>query len=460
MNESMDRVVADWLQEGPERGPRDGLERTLAATRRVGQRPGWALPERWLPMQLTMTRRTSQRPIFTIAALALLIVALVATALYIGSQWRLPRSPFGNGAVVWAAGGDLLIADQLDGTPRTLVAGPEADSDPVFSPQGERIAFVRGSRDDDVRLIMTVRPDGSDIAELAAVDSLFVALDWAPDGSVLLASGERRYEVYAGGSRSELGVGPDHRRLYVVKSDGSGSRLLDPGPGVIAGTGAWRPDGRHIAFIGWQEERHVADVYVADADGSNVRRLPTEPMTGWGELDDLEWSPDGTHLSISRADDGAKLSIADIDADGALAGVRRLTLDPGLTVDPTWSPDGSRLAYLLVQSSAARVAIVDADGSGHRLVGPTLAYQPVLEFTAPLWVLDTDGYFGHTDRSVRPLWPTSATDVTWSPDGRSVVVTGDTLISRRPPKSWLVDVATGEQTEVHTPVASWQRSVP
>ena len=45
MNESMDRVLADWLNEGPENGPREGLERTLAATRRVGQRPGWTFPE-------------------------------------------------------------------------------------------------------------------------------------------------------------------------------------------------------------------------------------------------------------------------------------------------------------------------------------------------------------------------------------------------------------------------------
>ena len=40
MNESMDRVLADWLREGPESGPREGLERALAATRRVGQKPG------------------------------------------------------------------------------------------------------------------------------------------------------------------------------------------------------------------------------------------------------------------------------------------------------------------------------------------------------------------------------------------------------------------------------------
>ena len=66
MNESMDRVVAEWLHEGPENGPREGLERALAATRRVGQRPGWTFPERWLPMQLTMARTPSPRPILAI----------------------------------------------------------------------------------------------------------------------------------------------------------------------------------------------------------------------------------------------------------------------------------------------------------------------------------------------------------------------------------------------------------
>jgi hypothetical protein len=39
MNETIDHLLADWLHEGPERGPLRGLERTQAATRRVRQRP-------------------------------------------------------------------------------------------------------------------------------------------------------------------------------------------------------------------------------------------------------------------------------------------------------------------------------------------------------------------------------------------------------------------------------------
>ena len=43
----LDPIVAEWLGEGPEAGPDRGLERALAATRRVHQRPGWTFPGRW-----------------------------------------------------------------------------------------------------------------------------------------------------------------------------------------------------------------------------------------------------------------------------------------------------------------------------------------------------------------------------------------------------------------------------
>ena len=187
MNESMDRVLADWLREGPESGPREGLERALAATRRVGQKPGWAFLERWLPMQLTMARTPSLRPILAVVMLALLIVALVATALFIGSHRRPLPAPFGparNGAVVYAEAGDLYIADDLSGEARALVAGPEQDSYPVFANQGDRVAFVRET--DGGFQVMTVNPDGSDLTALGELPGGLDRMRWSPNGDALL----------------------------------------------------------------------------------------------------------------------------------------------------------------------------------------------------------------------------------------------------------------------------------
>src|SRR5688572_14599028 len=182
MNESMDRALADWLREGPEHGTPESLERVLAATRRTPQRPGWTFPERWLPMQLTMARTPALRPMIYLVLAGLLIAALAAGALLVGSQPRLPE-PFGlarNGAVVFEQDGDLLIADRLDGPTRTLVRGPETDSFPVFSRQGDRLAFVRDT--DDGFQLMAVRPDGSDAKRLGTFPGQIDRVTWSPDG--------------------------------------------------------------------------------------------------------------------------------------------------------------------------------------------------------------------------------------------------------------------------------------
>jgi hypothetical protein len=171
MNLQHDPQIAAWLAEGAPEGPPESLARALAATRRTRKRPRWTFPERWLPVQLTMTRTPSLRRILATVSLALLIVALVATALYVGSQRRLPEPLFRNGAVVYSSDDDLFIIDQLGGTPRLLVGGPESDSNPVFSPLGDRVAFIREEPDgQDGNRLMSVNVDGSGPTALTSLE--------------------------------------------------------------------------------------------------------------------------------------------------------------------------------------------------------------------------------------------------------------------------------------------------
>lgn len=125
---------------------------------------------------------------------------------------------------------------------------------------------------------------------------------------------------------------------------------------------AWSPDGAYIAVMN-DLEPGDGRLYVMNADGSDVRVL-TE---GWGPS--VTWSPDGTRLAY-------------VDASGPDEAVRVVPLDgPALTEigsppavrcgdrlfcedDLTWSPDGSRIAFRSAGRGSADVAAIDADGLG------------------------------------------------------------------------------------------------
>jgi Tol biopolymer transport system component len=419
MNESMDRVLADWLREGPETGPREGLERALAATRRVGQKPGWALLERWLPMQLTMARTPSLRPILAIVMVALLIVALAATALFIGSQRRALPAPFGlagNGAIVYDEAGELYIANDLSGEMRPLVTGPETDGWPGFSNQGDRIAFIRVGEGDFQ--VMSVLPDGSNVEVLAELPGEFNGYSWSPTGDALLVN------------LSESGF-----RYAIVNADGSGARDLELG--TSADYASWRPNGRHIVFRGHDVETGTSSAFIADADGTNIRRLDID-ATQDVDFENLAWSPNGEHLSFMSAGvdgvTGWQINIADIDAAGNLTQVRPLKLDRDSSDErnPVWSPDGTKLSFLLEKDFKRQIGIFNADGTGYRVVGPETSASQILS-------------------------------AAWSPDGKTLLITEfpDYEPAREKlRKVWSVDVATGERTEIQVPVASWQRLAP
>jgi Tol biopolymer transport system component len=416
-------VLADWLREGPETGPREGLERALAATRRVGQKPGWALPERWIPMQLTMARTASLRPILAIVLVALLTLALVAAALFIGSQRRAIVPPFGparNGAVVYDEGGDLFIANDPTDEARPLVTGPETDGWPGFSNQGDQIAFVRVG-DGDFQL-MSMLPNGSNIESLAELPGEFNGYGWSPTGDALLVN------------FSERGV-PGFR-YALVNADGSGYRELDLGR--VADYAGWRPDGRHIVFRGHDLATGTSAAFIADADGTNIRQLDIESRQDV-DFENLGWSPDGKHLSFMSDGSlggvtGWQINIADIDPAGNLTGLHRLKLDPDSSDErnPGWSPDSSKLAFLYEKDFKRQIGIFNADGTGFRLVGPETSASNIL---------------GHT----------------WAPDGKTLLITeipDFEPLREKQRKMWSVDVATGEYTEVQNPVATWQRIAP
>ena len=106
---------------------------------------------------------------------------------------RTAAPPFGlagNGVIALAKDGDILVADRPGGDLRPLVAGPEDDRSPMFSPDGTRLAFLRDDRSGSA--LMVADADGTNVVQLTPEPSDAEYWSFAPDGRSLVAVGEDR----------------------------------------------------------------------------------------------------------------------------------------------------------------------------------------------------------------------------------------------------------------------------
>jgi Tol biopolymer transport system component len=215
---------------------------------------------------------------------------------------------------------------------------------------------------------------------------------WAPSGReiVFVGTGEAKDEA------------ADAQELYVMDADGTDVRQLTSNDDMDFGP-SWSPDGKHIVFVrirNFGEEDPESFLYVTRADGSDVRLLYKPQTNRPTFLGEPSWSPDGRRIVFTRItyEPEPVVALYLIGADGT--GVLKFADKAG---SAQWSPDGASVAYVSDRDRFGRTCFHDCHAS------------------TEIYVSRADG------TNARRLTVSEADDgsPTWSPDGKKIAFVSD-----------------------------------
>lgn len=252
----------------------------------------------------------------------------------------------------------------------------EGDEYPAYSPDGRYIAYVHSGNTPHKGLYIIDRDGNNKRLVLAADDNRlmkpsysFTSLSWSPDGQWL---------VFSNGHILKCKINGDSLKTLTDIDSTAYDGFYDP---------SWSNDNSRIVFaIAYKHIPNKKDgygIYQTSVDFTHSKMLFNSDLIDIAG--DPEFSPDATHLIFFS---GNKDNYdADIYVSDSLGNARvKLTNNGRFNYEPTWSPDGQKIAW----TSYGHINIMNADGTNQK---------EIAEGSGPSWSVNDEIVFSQTFRT-------------------------------------------------------------
>ena len=191
--------------------------------------------------------------------------------------------------------------------------------------------------------IYQANSDGSDLVNLTNAAGYDAEGSYSSDGSkILFASNREAYGRLL--SQAEQKLFEDDSSyfmdLYIMNADGSNVQKLTNSPGYDGGP-FFSQDDTQIVWRRFNPDGNSAEIWVMDVDGKNQRQLTADAMVAWGPY----FHPSGKYIIYSSNILGhANFDLFMVDTKGLNPPIRVTNTD-GTDILPVFSPDGESLAW-------------------------------------------------------------------------------------------------------------------
>jgi serine/threonine protein kinase/Tol biopolymer transport system component len=371
-------------------------------------------------------------------------------------SWAAPNTQTGRIAIKRLQSNDVVL----------LTDGKTDDANPVWSPDGQQIAFIRSFREPELRREICIVPAaGGPVRVLHSSGFGMPGLAWWQAGNALLFAARGA----TGGPFHLAAIDLTTREVRFLTTPPPSPQLRAPGDSLPAVS----HDGRTLAFV--RETHEGRDVFLLDFVTRAERRLTHDNH----RISGLAWAPDGRAVIIASNRSGidalyrvsltdGRLSRVPNTAEGATypmadptglvysqalddSNIYRVDVRDGRAIGPARpiiassrpdsvphiSSDGQRVAFVSTRGGGADIWVASADGSNPRRVtsmpttsgprwspdGRSIAFGAVSSGVVrpDIWIVDADG--GAPTRLTSD--PSYETMLSWAADGRSLYVMSD-----------------------------------